>query len=141
MAGLLLAQAPAAGVRPGARHNASSQHVQAAQSSGRLPHLSRSRWLSARHLPPCTRHPPPAQCLFPPVILLLFEVNHFFLKALLWVPPTNPLNTYRLTIAFLFALPATKVRCAAGAAAAVACAPQRLCLAGLCALLFHHPHP
>jgi hypothetical protein len=43
-------------------------------------------------------------------IILLFEVNHFFLKTLLWVPPINPLNTYRLTILFLFALPGIKVR-------------------------------
>jgi hypothetical protein len=43
-------------------------------------------------------------------IILLFEVNHFFLKAVLWVPPLNPLNTYRLSILFLFALPGIKVR-------------------------------
>jgi len=30
-------------------------------------------------------------------------------QALLWVPPTNPLNTYRLTITFLIALPGFKV--------------------------------
>lgn len=48
------------------------------------------------------------QCFFPPLIILLFEVNHFFLKAELWVPPINPLNTYRLTILFLFALPGIK---------------------------------
>lgn len=49
------------------------------------------------------------QCLFPIVIILLFEVNHFFLKFELWVPPRNPLNTIRLTILFLMALPAMKV--------------------------------
>lgn len=43
-------------------------------------------------------------------IILLFEVNHFFLKFVLWVPPINPLNTYRLAILFLFALPGIKVR-------------------------------
>lgn len=34
-------------------------------------------------------------------------------QALLWVPPSNPLNTYRLTITFLIALPGFKVRVAA----------------------------
>eukprot|EP00887_Chlorella_sp_A99_P001765 scaffold19.g1765.t1 len=48
------------------------------------------------------------QCVFPVLIILIFEVNHFFLKALLWVPPTNPLNTYRLSILFLLALPGIK---------------------------------
>lgn len=48
------------------------------------------------------------QCFFPVVIFLLFEVNHFFLKYELWVPPRNPLNTIRLTILFLMALPAMK---------------------------------
>jgi phosphatidylserine synthase 2 len=28
-------------------------------------------------------------------IMLAFELNVFFLKYALWVPPTNPLNTYR----------------------------------------------
>jgi phosphatidylserine synthase 2 len=45
------------------------------------------------------------QCFFPAVIILLFEVNHFFLKYELWVPPTNPLNTIRLSILFLIAIP------------------------------------
>lgn len=63
---------------------------------------------------PAPHHPAaplasPSQCFFPPLIILLFEVNHFFLKAELWVPPINPLNTYRLTILFLFALPGIKV--------------------------------
>ena len=48
------------------------------------------------------------------VIILLFELNHFFLKTVLWVPPINPLNTYRLTILFLLALPGIKVGGAAG---------------------------
>ena len=50
------------------------------------------------------------QCFFPALVMLLFEVNHFFLKAALWVPPRNPLNTYRLLILGLMALPAIKVR-------------------------------
>ena len=45
------------------------------------------------------------QCFFPAVIILLFEVNHFFLKFELWVPPINPLNTIRLFILFLIAVP------------------------------------
>jgi len=49
------------------------------------------------------------QCFFPAVIILLFEVNHFFLKYELWVPPTNPLNTIRLSFLFLLALPGIKV--------------------------------
>lgn len=36
-------------------------------------------------------------------------MNAFFLKYVLWLPPLNPLNTYRLTLLFLLALPATKV--------------------------------
>ncbi|KAL4540689.1 hypothetical protein Ndes2526B_g07525 [Nannochloris sp. 'desiccata'] len=48
------------------------------------------------------------QCFFPAVIILLFEVNHFFLKYELWVPPTNPLNTIRLSFLFLLALPGIK---------------------------------
>eukprot|EP00890_Picochlorum_soloecismus_P005894 jgi/Picsp_1/6305/NSC_03654-R1_protein len=48
------------------------------------------------------------QCFFPVVIILLFEVNHFFLKFELWVPPRNPLNTIRLSILFLMAVPGMK---------------------------------
>jgi phosphatidylserine synthase 2 len=36
------------------------------------------------------------------------QVNAFFLKYVLWIPPLNPLNTYRLCLLFLSALPATK---------------------------------
>lgn len=36
------------------------------------------------------------------------QVNAFFLKYVLWIPPLNPLNTYRLLLLFLGALPATK---------------------------------
>lgn len=81
------------------------------------PHLSPSLAPSLRMEQPCGDPSlpsclpwPPLQCFFPPLIILLFEVNHFFLKAELWVPPINPLNTYRLTILFLFALPGIKVR-------------------------------
>ena len=48
------------------------------------------------------------QCFFPVTIILLFEVNHFFLKYELWVPPRNPLNTIRLSLLFLLALPGIK---------------------------------
>jgi phosphatidylserine synthase 2 len=37
------------------------------------------------------------------------QVNAFFLKYILWIPPTNPLNTLRLLILFLAALPTAKV--------------------------------
>ncbi|EFN55835.1 hypothetical protein CHLNCDRAFT_30982 [Chlorella variabilis] len=56
----------------------------------------------------CFGAPLALQCFFPVGIILLFEVNHFFLKFVLWVPPINPLNTYRLAILFLFALPGIK---------------------------------
>lgn len=49
------------------------------------------------------------ECLLPVVIFLLFEVNAFFLKYILWVPPRNMLNSYRLLILFLGAIPAVKV--------------------------------
>ena len=48
------------------------------------------------------------QCLLPIAVILLFEVNAFFLKYVLWLPPLNPLNTYRLTLLFLLALPSVK---------------------------------
>ena len=35
-------------------------------------------------------------------------MNAFFLKYVLWVPPLNPLNTYRLLLLAMLALPATK---------------------------------
>ena len=37
------------------------------------------------------------------------QVNAFFLKYILWIPPLNPLNTIRLAILFLAALPTAKV--------------------------------
>ena len=42
------------------------------------------------------------------LLFLMVEVNAFFLKFILWVPPLNPLNTLRLLIWFGLALPATK---------------------------------
>lgn len=41
-------------------------------------------------------------------IFLLMEVNAFFLKYILWIPPLNPLNTIRLAILFMAALPTAK---------------------------------
>ena len=35
-------------------------------------------------------------------------MNAFFLKFILWVPPLNPLNTYRLLLLFAMALPAVR---------------------------------
>ncbi|KAI8468839.1 MAG: PSS-domain-containing protein [Monoraphidium minutum] len=48
------------------------------------------------------------QALLPVAVMLTFELNVFFLKFALWVPPTNPLNTYRLLLWFLCALPAAR---------------------------------
>ncbi|KAI8346362.1 phosphatidylserine synthase 2 [Choanephora cucurbitarum] len=42
------------------------------------------------------------------IVFLQCELNCFYLKYLLWVPPEHPLNTYRLILLFLFALPATR---------------------------------
>ncbi|TPX73019.1 hypothetical protein SpCBS45565_g00106 [Spizellomyces sp. 'palustris'] len=47
------------------------------------------------------------------VILLLYlvlqcELNAFYLKYLLWLPPSNPLNIARLVLYFFLALPATR---------------------------------
>lgn len=41
-------------------------------------------------------------------VVLLTEVNGFFLKYLLWIPPLNPLITYRLCLLFLMAVPAIR---------------------------------
>ena len=35
------------------------------------------------------------QTMFVVIMALAFELNVFFLKYALWIPPTNPLNTYR----------------------------------------------
>ncbi|KAI9357777.1 phosphatidyl serine synthase-domain-containing protein [Pilaira anomala] len=42
------------------------------------------------------------------IVFLQCELNCFYLKYLLWVPPEHPLNTYRLSLLFLFALPGTR---------------------------------
>ncbi|KAI7857036.1 phosphatidyl serine synthase-domain-containing protein [Circinella umbellata] len=42
------------------------------------------------------------------IIALQCELNCFYLKYLLWVPPEHPLNTYRLILMFLCALPAAR---------------------------------
>ncbi|KND01631.1 uncharacterized protein SPPG_09115 [Spizellomyces punctatus DAOM BR117] len=47
------------------------------------------------------------------VILLLYlvlqcELNAFYLKYLLWLPPSNPINILRLILYFFLALPATR---------------------------------
>lgn len=41
-------------------------------------------------------------------VFLVMEVNAFFLKYILWIPPLNPLNTMRLLVLFLAALPTVK---------------------------------
>eukprot|EP00898_Chlorokybus_atmophyticus_P003612 jgi/Chlat1/4251/Chrsp27S04325 len=46
------------------------------------------------------------QVLFLLLLIEACEVNCFFLKGLLWVPPRNYLNTARLSLWFLIALPA-----------------------------------
>jgi phosphatidylserine synthase 2 len=40
--------------------------------------------------------------------ILTVEVNAFFLKLCLWIPPRNPLNSYRLLIWWLIANPAIR---------------------------------
>lgn len=42
------------------------------------------------------------------VVILVVEVMGFFLKYILWVPPLNPLITYRLAIWWLIANPAIR---------------------------------
>ncbi|KAI8149773.1 phosphatidyl serine synthase-domain-containing protein [Fennellomyces sp. T-0311] len=42
------------------------------------------------------------------IVALQCELNCFYLKYLLWVSPEHPLNTYRLILMFLFALPAAR---------------------------------
>ncbi|KAI8869095.1 PSS-domain-containing protein [Ramicandelaber brevisporus] len=39
---------------------------------------------------------------------LICELNAFYLKFLLWIPPEHPLVTYRLILMFLFGLPAVR---------------------------------
>ena len=38
------------------------------------------------------------QAMVPVAVMLAFDLNVFFLKYALWLPPTNPLNTYRLLL-------------------------------------------
>ncbi|KAJ2798874.1 hypothetical protein H4R20_004656 [Coemansia guatemalensis] len=42
------------------------------------------------------------------VLILLAELNVFYLKALLWIPPEHPLVITRLLLLFLFALPSAR---------------------------------
>jgi phosphatidylserine synthase 2 len=53
----------------------------------------------------------PARCLQSLLVVCAFlavEVNVFFLKYALWVPPTNPLNTARLVLWLLVGAPAVR---------------------------------
>lgn len=53
----------------------------------------------------------PARCLQALLVVAAFltvEVNVFFLKYALWVPPTNPLNTARLVLWLLVGAPAVR---------------------------------
>ncbi|KAJ1963754.1 hypothetical protein GGI12_001864 [Dipsacomyces acuminosporus] len=42
------------------------------------------------------------------VLLMLAELNVFYLKSLLWIPPEHPLVIARLSLLFLFALPGAR---------------------------------
>lgn len=42
------------------------------------------------------------------MIFLQTELNAFYLKYLLWIPPANPLNTYRLLFMFFATIPAVR---------------------------------
>ncbi|KAJ2001793.1 hypothetical protein GGI04_003604 [Coemansia thaxteri] len=42
------------------------------------------------------------------VLIMLAELNVFYLKSLLWVPPEHPLVVVRLSLLFLFALPSVR---------------------------------
>ncbi|KAJ1933414.1 hypothetical protein EC988_009126, partial [Linderina pennispora] len=42
------------------------------------------------------------------VLIMLAELNVFYLKSLLWVPPEHPLVIARLALLFLFALPGAR---------------------------------
>ncbi|KAJ2011226.1 hypothetical protein GGI06_004615, partial [Coemansia sp. S85] len=42
------------------------------------------------------------------VLIMLAELNVFYLKSLLWVPPEHPLVIARLALLFLFALPSAR---------------------------------
>jgi phosphatidylserine synthase 2 len=47
-----------------------------------------------------------ALCLV--TVELAFELNAFFLKTLLWIPPPHPLNISRLLLLWMLALPGVK---------------------------------
>lgn len=40
------------------------------------------------------------ECAVPVLVVTASELNAFFLKYALWVPPENPINTYRIIIWF-----------------------------------------
>lgn len=42
------------------------------------------------------------------IFMNLVEINAFFLKYILWIPPRNPLNTYRLILWFFIGMPAIR---------------------------------
>jgi len=46
--------------------------------------------------------------LFSIVVMEIMEMNGFFLKYVLWIPPPNPLNSYRLLILWLLSMPALR---------------------------------
>lgn len=48
------------------------------------------------------------QCLVLVLWVLAFDLNVFFIKHALWIPPRNPLNTYRLVVWFLCSLPGVR---------------------------------
>lgn len=48
------------------------------------------------------------ECGFIVALMMAFDLNTFFLKHALWLPPTDPLNTIRLVIWFLCCLPGVR---------------------------------
>lgn len=42
------------------------------------------------------------------IVILIVEVNAFYLKFILWIPPRNPLNSYRLLVWWIIANPAIR---------------------------------
>jgi phosphatidylserine synthase 2 len=48
------------------------------------------------------------QALLLVVLVMMFELNAFFLKTLLWIPPPHKLNIARLVVLGFLALPAVK---------------------------------
>lgn len=45
--------------------------------------------------------------MFTIIVIEIIEMNGFFLKYVLWVPPPNPLNSYRLILLWLLSMPGT----------------------------------